>query len=396
MSNKIHYFPTAIYGKAISAGKVPEGYRWLYSPNEFPAVAFDMADRFAKSFQWISKARRERYKPVTCLLPLSHTEAGALLLLFLDEGDDDRGRPHMLYMKAAYIKQEYFHENPDILIALLCADYSQSPVLAGQNSDSWETSDELYLHDYREALKKENINLSRHAVLVTSETDIFLLKPPVPVKVLEQKTLSLINEISSVQQNRIVANEINIKKEYSQTESGIPQKRIMNKIPTRLSIALNIILIASLAYVYWNKSEEIKDNKDIIANLRVEKENLEKEKTGFDDTINELRREIEKLQKENQSSKTIINEKENEIKDYESRIKDYQKNVDQATKNELDKIKEKYQVLEKWKDKVIDYFNKFENLIEEQNLLQEKNTNSDKNNSSNSTNKSSQTEDGRL
>lgn len=272
MSEDILFFPTAVYGKSGEGGKVPEGYRWLERSGGFPDPVFAWADKYAKSFQWVSKAGKSFYEPVTAWVPLGGREGGGLFFQILDAGDDDRGRPHTLRMKAAYVPPEAIEDNPDLLLFLLGSSQGADsgtpiavpPAISPENNGP--------LEEFRKAWQQADLDPAHQAVLLTSEPDTFSLRPPHSIKVFNRTSRSLIQEIPAVQSMeasppRTQETKISTYHENIQTRSSkMPMtKKIMN-----ISLTINIVFLIFLIYGYI----ELESHKQTYKDLGQIKEDL--------------------------------------------------------------------------------------------------------------------------
>lgn len=335
MNDKRCYLPTAIFGKFMNAGKVPEGYRWLDKQDGFPESVFVLAEKYAKSFQWISKAGTSIYKPVTAWIPLSGRERIGLFLQFLDAGDDDRGRPHTLRLKAAYVPPEAVRDNNDILLFLLVTDQgvdSDSPVIT-PSAISQEEYDNL--EGFRAFLQQANLNLANQAVLLTSEPDTFSFRPPHSIKVINRSSWSLIQEIPAVQSLEATHSELP-KKQIPTSHKTIPpksSKKNMTKKIVALSLAANIILLICMQNFY----ERINNLNNEISQLNNKIEKMGKENQELKKENQELNTEKIKWRKEYAGEKANkkIEELEKEIKrlnlirnQYESSFENIKKELD--------------------------------------------------------------------
>lgn len=249
---------------------MPEGYRWLERSGGFPDPAFAWADKYAKSFQWVSKAGKSFYEPVTAWVPLGGREGGGLFFQILDAGEDDRGRPHTLRMKAAYVPPEAIEDNPDLLLFLLGSSQGADsgtpiavpPAISPENNGP--------LEEFRKAWQQADLNPAHQAVLVTSEPDTFSLRPPHPIKVFNRASRSLIQEIPPVQSmeaspSRTQETKISTYRENIQTRSSkMPMtKKIMN-----ISLTINIVFLIFLIHGYPYKGYPYEDLDQIKNNLK--------------------------------------------------------------------------------------------------------------------------------
>lgn len=300
MSEMFQYFPTAVYGKSGDSGKVPEGYRWLERSSDFPDSAYDWADKYAKSFQWVSNASKSLYEPVTAWVPLDGREGGGLFFQFLDAGDDDRGRPHTLKMKAAYVPPESIKDNPDLLLFLLASSQGielDAPV-AGPLAIATENNNRL--EEFRAALRQANLDLADHAVLLTTEPDTFSLRPPHSFTVFNRNSWSLIKEIPAVHKEN---HEIQIKRTSQETRKtdlfhktiqSQSKKITYNKLLTKLSFVINIILALTLILCCYNDEKVINKLQNIINNQKNTIDNYENKLNKIQKRENEYE-ECEKI-----------------------------------------------------------------------------------------------------
>ncbi len=294
MSEMFQYFPTAVYGKSGDSGKVPEGYRWLERSSDFPDSAYDWADKYAKSFQWVSNASKSLYEPVTAWVPLDGREGGGLFFQILDMGYDDRGRPHTLRMMAAFVSAEAIRDNPDLLLLLLLASSqgvdSDAPI-EYPSAVSPEIKNQL--DEFRTALRQSNLDLANHAVLLTTDPDTFSLRPLHPIKVFNRSSRFQKQELPAmhpkdkkmqINSTLLETRQIN---QFYETIRSQSKSITWNKLLIIFSIIINILL-----FIYNTKLNM--QNNELNGTIRI----LKNDNELFNEKNNQLESKLHNSEEE--------------------------------------------------------------------------------------------------
>ena len=112
--------PLLVFGKQPSAGQMPDSYINIIRHEAFNNDVMDIIQKIKNGFTWASTKDDEVFADCFGFWAFQEKEnLKALIIRFLDQGEDNRGRPHSLRIEAAILDNKEFLESGHLLAGLL-------------------------------------------------------------------------------------------------------------------------------------------------------------------------------------------------------------------------------------------------------------------------------------